>query len=168
LEISFSEIIDTIRMPERGAHPKNAVITDVEILIACAAMKQVIAVGKGRIRVDQSHTTSLQGFQTLLIGALNGGNLFGRKPLGLYVLVPFLIPIIPQVQKRIKAEAVFGPFSAEPGDLRHFMKIGAQSHSLETDSDPTIYKEFQASHKSGIGTRSAGHPLIGLLGHAID
>ncbi len=46
-EISSFEIIDTIRMPERGAQPKKAVITDVEIVIARPAMKKMIAVREG-------------------------------------------------------------------------------------------------------------------------
>ena len=46
-EIPSFEIIDTIRMPERGAQSKESVITDVEIVIARPAMKKMIAICDG-------------------------------------------------------------------------------------------------------------------------
>ena len=46
-EISFLEIIDTIRMPERGAEPEEPIVTDVETVIARPAMKKMVAVREG-------------------------------------------------------------------------------------------------------------------------
>jgi hypothetical protein len=43
LKIAFLEFVDAIRVPERLAKPKKALITDIEIIIACPAMKKMIA-----------------------------------------------------------------------------------------------------------------------------
>jgi hypothetical protein len=134
-EIPPLQIIDTVRMPERGAKSKKAVITDVEIVIASPAMKKMVAVREGCIRSDHPPATLSQGFQTLRIRGFKGCDLLMGKPLGPYLLVSFLVSIIPQVQKRIKAEIVFGLFPAETGDLRHFVKIGPEGHGLEADLD---------------------------------
>jgi len=48
LEVPSLNIIDTIRVPERGTEPKGPIVTDAEAPSACPAVKKMVAV-----RVDE-------------------------------------------------------------------------------------------------------------------
>ena len=123
LEISSLKIINTIRLPERRAESEESIVTDSETAVARPTLKKMIAIREGCTRGDQSAAAVSQGVKAIGIRGFKGHDLLRRKTLGPYLIVSFFIPIIPQVQERIKAEVVLGLCPAETGDLRHFLKI---------------------------------------------
>lgn len=105
-EIPSLQIIDTTRRPERRAQSKESLVTDIETVITRTALKEMIAAWVRWIIRDLGAAAFLQRFKALGISAFKRSDLFRRKPLCPDLLVPHGISIIPQVQKRIKAEVV--------------------------------------------------------------
>ena len=108
-------------------------------------MEEVVTAVVLELRLDEFAlgTTLLERTEAFLVGALHRHDLFRCEALGTDFSVANRVTVEAQVQQRIEAVEVLGPFAAEARDCVELVHVRAHSHGLETHLQATFQQEGQ-------------------------
>lgn len=94
---AFSDLIDTIRMPQAGAETKKTIVADGETMIPRSAAKKMTATDRRTFGIGERVTIFPKGAVSLGIAHFQGDDITGRKPLPFDLLVTGRVAIVAKV-----------------------------------------------------------------------